>query len=73
MSSEAYFPLEPAHFLKREHHSKSQTFSQVFLSTNNEVVIGAAQFPFKTFTSWWLNHPFEKYACQIGSFPLVSG
>ena len=22
-------------------------------------------------TSWWLNHPSEKYACQIGSFPQV--
>ena len=21
-------------------------------------------------TSWWLNHPFEKYARQIGSFVL---
>ena len=24
-------------------------------------------------TSWWLNHPFEKYARQIGSFPQGSG
>ncbi len=24
-------------------------------------------------TSWWLNHPFEKYARQIGSFPEGSG
>ena len=24
-----------------------------------------------TFTSWWLNHTFEKYARQIGSFPQV--
>ena len=23
----------------------------------------------KRLTSWWLNHPFEKYARQIGSFP----
>ena len=23
--------------------------------------------------SWWLNHPFEKYARQIGSFPQGSG
>ena len=22
-------------------------------------------------TSWWLNHPSEKYARQIGSFPQV--
>jgi len=25
------------------------------------------------FTGWWLNHPFEKYARQIGSFPQGSG
>ena len=24
-------------------------------------------------SSWWLNHPFEKYARQIGSFPQGSG
>ena len=24
-------------------------------------------------TSWWLNHPFEKYASQIGSFPQGLG
>ncbi len=24
-------------------------------------------------TSWWLNHPFEKCARQIGSFPQVGG
>ena len=24
-----------------------------------------------TFTSWWLNHTFEKYARQIGTFPQV--
>ena len=24
-------------------------------------------------TSWWLNHPCEKYARQIGSFPKISG
>ena len=23
------------------------------------------------FTSWWLNHPSEQYARQIGSFPQV--
>ena len=23
------------------------------------------------FSSWWLNHPFEKYARQIGSFSQV--
>ena len=23
--------------------------------------------------SWWLNHPFEKYARQIGSFSQGSG
>ena len=22
-------------------------------------------------SSWWLNHPSEKYACQIGSFPQI--
>ena len=22
---------------------------------------------------WWLNHPFEKYAHHIGSFPQVRG
>ena len=26
-----------------------------------------------TISSWWLNHPFEKYARQIGSFPQVGG
>ena len=26
---------------------------------------------YKWNTSWWLNHPFEKYARQIGSFPQV--
>ena len=25
----------------------------------------------KTNPSWWLNHPFEKYARQIGSFPKL--
>ena len=24
-------------------------------------------------TGWWLNHPFEKYARQIASFPQFSG
>ena len=24
-------------------------------------------------TSWWLNHPFEKYARRIGSFPPIFG
>ncbi len=24
-------------------------------------------------SSWWLNHPCAKYACQIGSFPQFSG
>ena len=26
-----------------------------------------------SFSSWRLNHPFEKYARQIGSFPQGSG
>ena len=27
----------------------------------------------QNYSSWWLNHPFEKYARQFGNLPQVSG
>ena len=57
--------------------TNSWTFSQlcnwpltVFVATNFRLSTWHCWSKFIE-SSWWLNHPFEKYARQIGSFPQV--
>ena len=58
--------------LQKRFGPKSQCFSfcymeLFFLMLNLQAVAHLLML----LTSWWLNHPFEKYISQIGSFPQV--
>ena len=53
----------PSHLSSKEFPRKHFPLSK----NHNEML------PLKTYCRWWLNHPFKKYARQIGSFPRFSG
>ena len=45
-------------------------FQVVWVELGSSQSVGKSE---RTFASWWLNQPFERYARQIGSFPQGSG
>ena len=46
-------------------------FSVAFSGENSPQNIYIDMFKIKKHSSWWLNHPFEKYDHQIGNLPQV--
>ena len=77
-----YPALEIPHFFQREKNSTEFVRGTVAFPGSGSTFFtpkktgpltfgGSKKKTNQPLSSWWLNHPVEKYACQIGSFPQI--